>query len=287
MSCKTILAAASGGTASDGVMELACRLARRFEAHVEGFHIRIDPRQVLMAAADGFGMPLLGGWIDELTAEAAATAAKTKVAFDAAIARHGLAMADVPPKIGASAAWRDETGYAPVLVARRARFFDLVVLGRSERVINRAYTDAVEEALIRSGRPVLLAPAQPPSAIGETIALGWNGSPEAVRALAAALPFLAAARAVSIITIGGDREAGEIASVLDYLAWQGIAATHRYLRPVSGVSAGEQLLAEAREAAADLLVMGAYGHMPWRELLLGGATRDVLGVSLLPVLLSH
>jgi len=50
---------------------------------------------------------------------------------------------------------------------------------------------------------------------------------------------------------------------------------------------GEQLLAGAREDGADLLVMGGYGHTPWRELLFGGATRAVVGTSLLPVLLSH
>jgi hypothetical protein len=250
MTYKTILAAASGGTANDGVIELACRLARRFEAHVEGFHVQVDPREVLMAVADGLGTPLSGNWIDEMMAEAAATAGKTKAAFDAAVARHGLAKADAPPKIAASAAWRETMGYAPILVAHRARFFDLVVLGRSERVVDRPYTDAVEETLIRSGRPVLLAPAQPPSVLGEMIALGWNGSPEAVRALNAALPLLAAARAVTIITIA-EREEAELSSVIDYLAWQGIAATHRYLRPVSGVSPGEQLLAGAREDGAD------------------------------------
>jgi nucleotide-binding universal stress UspA family protein len=286
MSYRTILAAASGGTASDGVIEVACRLARRLDAHVEGFHVRIDPREVLIAAADGIGMPLPGEWIEEMTAEAATKAAKTKGAFDAAIARHGLALASAPRKVGASAAWREETGYAPVLVAHRGRFFDLVVLGRSERVIDQPHSDAVEEALIHSGRPVLLAPAQAPSTIGETIALGWNGSPEAVRVLAAALPFLGAARASFIITIG-DRDAGETASVVESLAWHGIVATARYLRPISGVRAGEQLLAEAREAGADLLVMGGYSRMPWRELLLGGATREVVGTSLLPVLLSH
>lgn len=286
MAYKTILAAASGGTASDGVIELACRLAQRFGAHVEGFHVQTDPREILVMAADGFGMPLTGDWIDQITAEAAATAAKTKAAFEEAITRHGLAKADAPPRVAASAAWRETLGYGPILVARRARFFDLVVLGRSDRVLDRPHTDAVEETLIHSGRPVLLAPAQPPSTFGETIALGWDGSPQAVRVLTAALPLLGAARTVSIITIG-EREEEELSSVIDYLAWQGIVARHRYIRPISGLRPGEQLLAEAREDGADLLAMGGYGHTPWREMLFGGATREVVGVSLLPVLLSH
>ncbi len=286
MGYKTILAALSGGTASDGVMELACRLARRFEAHVEGFHVQIDPRQVLMMAAGGFGRPLPGEWIDKLAAEAAGNAAKTKKAFEAAIALHGLPVTDSPPKASSSANWHEQMGHAPMLVARRARFFDLVVLGRSERVVDLPHTDAVEESLFRSGRPILLAPAQPPDVVGEKILLGWNGSPEAVRAMTASLPFLAAARSVTVMTIG-EADDGDLSSVTDHLAWHSIVATHRYLRPTFGLAFGQQLLAAAQEQRADMLVMGGYGHMPWREFLLGGATREVVRASLLPVLLSH
>jgi nucleotide-binding universal stress UspA family protein len=36
-----------------------------------------------------------------------------------------------------------------------------------------------------------------------------------------------------------------------------------------------------------LLVMGAYGHSRWREMVLGGATRSILAQATLPVLLMH
>jgi nucleotide-binding universal stress UspA family protein len=288
MGIRTILAAASGGTASSGSVELACRLARRFEAHLEGFHVRIDPREILAATAgDGFGvgLPLAGEWMDKIDADSAELAGKTKAAFDAAVARHDLALTPAPSKGAASAAWREDTGYAPLLVSQRARFFDLLVLGRSDRVVERPHTDTVEEALLHSGRPILLAPAQPPAVVGEKIAVGWNGSTEAVKALAVSLPLLAAAKAVSVITVG-DKDVS-VASVIEYLAWHGIGTTHHGVRTVSGSGPGEQLLAEAREVEADLLVMGGYGHMPWREFLFGGATRQIVGTSLLPLLLSH
>jgi nucleotide-binding universal stress UspA family protein len=177
------------------------------------------------------------------------------------------------------------TGYAPFLVSRYGRFFDLVVLGRSDRVLERPYSESIEQTLLHSGRPVLLAPAQAPHVIGETIAVGWNGSSEAVRALTFSLPLLAAAHTVSIITVGDQEE--PVSSVVDYLAWHGVVATHHAVQSISGVGPGEQLLAAAREDGADLLVMGGYGHKPWRELLFGGATREIVGVSLLPLLLSH
>ncbi len=91
---------------------------------------------------------------------------------------------------------------------------------------------------------------------------------------------------MTVITIAEeDEEAPQ--PLIDYLAAHGVAAQHHRALPVKGVGAGEQLLAEARDAGADLLVMGAYGHQAWRETLFGGATREVVGTSLLPVLLAH
>ncbi|HZS83847.1 MAG TPA: universal stress protein [Stellaceae bacterium] len=285
MAIHTILACASGGTATNGTVELASRLARRFEAHVEGFHVRPDPREILMYAGDGFGMPLAGSWIDQFRREIQAAAARTKDAFLAAAGRHGLPMEPARPKAGASASWQEETGYAPSIISRHARFFDLVVLGRSERVVDRPYTDTVEETLIHSGRPVLLAPAQAPATLGDAIAFGWNGSPAAVRALAAAMPLLAAARSVTVITVT-DRHEESAAAVVEHLSWHGISAERR-VASSSGAGPGEELLAAARDIAADLLVMGGYGQMPWREMLFGGATRAIVAASRLPVLLSH
>jgi nucleotide-binding universal stress UspA family protein len=285
MPLRTILVAASGGTASDGAAEIACRLARRFEAHLEGFHVKVDPRDIVMMASDGFGMPISGDWIDKLITDSTELAAKTKASFLATVGRHGLAVADTP-RSGASASWREESGYAPVLVAERARFFDLAVLGRSERVVERPHTDTIEETLIHSGRPVLIAPAKVPNTVGEKIALGWNGAPEAVHVLAASLTLFAGAREVIVVTVG-DEAAESAPAAVEYLAWHGVTARHHKVMPVSGVGPGEQVLAEARDEGADLLVMGGYGHRPWRELLFGGATRQVVGHSLLPVLIAH
>ena len=291
MTIKTILVAASGGSASDGAIELACRFARRFGAHLEGFHAKPDARDLLTYSGDGFGMSISGEFVDRFVKDAEAIATKTKAAFNAAAARHDIPLSAapsqlLPEKIGASAAWREETGYGPTLVTRRARFFDLTVLGRSDRVVDQPHTDVVEQTLINSGRAVLLAPAKPPADVGDAIAVGWNGSAEAIRAVVAALPFLASARAVSILTIG-EKHQDSAASLIEYLGWQGVKAKYRYIPTVSGAGQGQQLLSAAHEENADLLVMGGYGHMPWREFIFGGATREVVGTSLLPLLISH
>ncbi len=287
MGIRAILVGASGGGAGDGAIEVACELTKRFQAHLEGFHVRVDLDELIVATSGGgIAAPVGGGWVDQVSAVAEAKAAKTRATFAGAVQRHGIATAENPPCTGPSAAWSVESGYPPLLLARRARFFDLLVLGRSERVVDLPHSDAIEETLIRSGRPVLLAPAHVPSAIGNAIAIGWNGSSQAVRALAASLPFLAAAQAVVIITVGDELESAP-APVLQYLGWHGLAAEVRVVSKLHGASPGQQLLAAARDEGADLLVMGGYSHTPWRQSLFGGATREVLRMSLLPLLISH
>ncbi len=294
MSFKTILYAASGGSAGQGAAELACRLARRFEAHVEGFHVRADPRQAALAFGDGFGSPVVGDLIERTAEEVAEAAARAKQQFDRSIAAHNLPLRLEPTalkpgetvSLEATAGWREETGYAGDLVPRRGRLFDLVVLGRSERVIDQPHTDVLEDTLMHCGRPVLLAPAEPPQELGVTIAIAWNASAEAARAVAGTLPLLRYAKAVYVLTAGAS-ETPDGAALVQSLAWRGIAAQERHCAPLPGVAVGQQLLAGAREENADLLVMGGYGKAPWREMLLGGATRQVIGSSVLPILIAH
>jgi nucleotide-binding universal stress UspA family protein len=294
MTFRTIFFAASGGSAGAGAAELACRLARRFEAHAEGYHVRADPREAALAFGDGFGTPVVGDLIERTAQEVAEAAARAKQHFDKAIAAHGLPLKSEPPvlKAGetlapeATAGWREETGFAGDLIPRRARLFDLVVLGRSERVVDQPHTDVLEDTVMRCGRPVLLAPAQVPKDLGVTVAIAWNASAEAARAVAGAMPFLRHAKGVKVITAGAT-DTADGPSLVQSLAWRGIAATARHLSPLPGVGVGQQLLAAARDDGADMLVMGGYGKAPWREMLLGGATRQVVGTSLLPILIAH
>ncbi len=288
MSIRTILAAVSGGGATGGASDLGCRLARRFDAHLEGFHVLPDAATVIAATGEGIASPASAALVESMMAEAEAKAAQARGSFNETVARHRIARG-VPPPAAAprpTAGWCEETGDAARLVAERARFFDLVVLGRSDRVVDEPHSDTVEETLMRSGRPVLLAPAEPPGDIGRIVAVAWNGSPQAVHAMAAALPFLRAATTVLLITAGDADAAGGTAAV-EYLAWHGVDARHRQIAGSSGRRAGRVLLDAAGGAGADLLVMGAYGHPPWREQLFGGATRGAVATMSLALLLMH
>lgn len=287
MAIKTILAGLSGGSANTGVTELACRLAEQFQAHLEALHVRIDAGELAIAAgAEGLAAATHIAWADELLAAAAEKSERLRQAFVAAATRHGLTVSDEATAPGPGVFWRAETGDAPVLLAGRARFFDLVVLGRSERVVNQPHTDAIEETLLHSGRPVLLAPSEPPAAIGERVAIGWNGSARAVRSVVAALPFLSRARDVVLLELG-DSDAGAIASMQAYLHMHGIETRARRLPEVRGANVGDELLSTAHEEDADLLVLGSYSRSPLRQAVFGGTTRQVLTASRLPLLMVH
>jgi nucleotide-binding universal stress UspA family protein len=294
MAIRTILAPLSGGPSSDGAIETACNLALRFGAHIEALHVRADPTDALPLLGQDISTPVAGELIELAQRESEGNAVKARAAFDAAIARHSLAVRDTPPlgtgeaaKAGASVSWREEIGHAPSIVPKRARLSDLVVVGQSGRVDEQPHSDTLDETVVLGGRPVLLAPAHPPGALGAVIAIAWNASPEAARAVSGALPFLGSAREVHILSVGKEDESLSDAELAGYLGWHGIAAAAHHVHPVKGVKTGELLLAAARDQGADLLVMGGYGHAPWREMIFGGATVQIVGKSRLPVLLSH
>jgi nucleotide-binding universal stress UspA family protein len=54
-----------------------------------------------------------------------------------------------------------------------------------------------------------------------------------------------------------------------------------------GAGIANVLLGQASDEAADLLVMGGYSHSRWREMFVGGTTRDILEHMTVPVLFSH
>src|SRR5215216_3976323 len=100
---RTILAGASGGSASDGAVELACQFADRSRAHVEGFHVLLDPVAVFGPMGGGDGFALSGDLVIEMIDDAGANAVKAKASFEQIAARHGLPLR----KLAQVAAGRD------------------------------------------------------------------------------------------------------------------------------------------------------------------------------------
>ena len=283
-----MLVGASGGAATGGALEVACRFAKLFGVHLEALHVRTDIAELALGGgAEGLAAPSVNApWLETIRANDTARAAKVKADFITAAGHHGLEIVSRAEPGAPGASWREEVGDAPAVVSQRARFFDLTVLGRSDRIVGKAYTDTIEETLMGSGRPVLIAPGHPAAQFGQNIAVFWNGSDQAVRAVVAALPFLRRARTTCVIVIG-DVHQKSAEPLREYLLLHGIITTIR--GAVGGMvgAPGVHILSMANEEGADLLVMGGYGHTPWREMLLGGTTHDIVKMNMLPVIIAH
>lgn len=154
-----------------------------------------------------------------------------------------------------------------------------------------AESAAVAEGLVfETGRPVLLLPdAAAAGSTFERIAVAWDGSRVAARALADAMPLARLARSVSIVRIMGEKDLSRAAEPAD-------AVRHLKRHAIDAEAVDVEL--EDRDAAAtlqsycerdgrDLLVMGAFGHSRARQFVLGGVTRSILDAPRLPVLMSH
>jgi nucleotide-binding universal stress UspA family protein len=287
---KNILVAASGGAIDSVVFATALAAARPLGAHLEFFHLRVPLGEAArhtphVAFARGAGLTHA---LQEIQVEDEARSTAAQSAFAAFCAQFNIPTAAHPSGYrGVTASLREESGEAAEHLARAARHNDLVVLGRHTHG-DGFPPDFIDHVLFRSGRPVLLAPAKRPFALTGTVMVCWKETPEAARAVAAALPLLAKSRHVVIANVRerAHATASGIGDVVRHLAWHGIEADVRRLDGGGG-AAGPRLSAAAHECAADLVVLGAYGHSRTRELLFGGCTQHFLEDATQAVLLMH
>lgn len=288
MSFKSILVPLSAPALIKTSLQAAFKVAASFHAHIETLHVRQDQR---MIAASLMNDSMSGAMIDQIIKDnmksALANTHKTRAAMEQACKAAGVRAADKPARGNkVTVAWRDEIGYEDHSVVSRGRVADLIVLSRPSTEVDIASSLSLEAALMDSGRPILLVPPKVPSKIGGNVAIAWNGSAEAARAVGQAMPFLLNARKVTILTAAESaREDANPAGLQSLLAWHGIKAKIEKVRARDDV--GKALLAAAVRSGANLLVMGAYSHSRVRELVLGGVTRHVLSDAEIPVFLVH
>ncbi|MET3901257.1 nucleotide-binding universal stress UspA family protein [Devosia sp. UYZn731] len=146
-----------------------------------------------------------------------------------------------------------------------------------------------EGLIFGSGRPVVALPkTQERTWTIDSVAVAWDGSRAAIRAVHDAMGILTLAKSVTILTAFGDKAIGDgaVAGLAGYLSRHGIKARHHDIRS-SGVPIGTALQNGAIDHGVGLLVMGAFGHSRIREFVLGGATRSILDDLRLPIFVSH
>jgi nucleotide-binding universal stress UspA family protein len=289
MNFATILALIDGRPGCEDALKAALRLGKKSGSLVEFLHVERDPEHAMPVLGEGMSGAAVAQLIESMQAAAEARRADAEGLYRRYCTDAGLpeVTSEVPPAPGTHAVrFSQVVGLESDEVTRRGRLSDLIVLARPDDVAGGVETATLEAALFDSGRPVLLIPPGMTDEFGATAALAWDGSREASLAATAALPLLSRAEKVFILTAREEAETAPPSQFAGYLQAHGVdAKTWAFTPGDSGI--GNELLAEAKKAGADLLVMGAYGHSRLREMVLGGATRHVISTAKIPVLMVH
>jgi nucleotide-binding universal stress UspA family protein len=285
---RTILTMLEGGAADIYCLTAAGALAQRQNAHVLALLVDQDPGDILsgMAFDIGGGAYFTNELMDSLQNQLDARRAEAKKNFSDWRSTAGLPEVAAPPRTAtASASMSIEIGSPQTVTRSYALVADLVVAALpTSKDIDSSIR--LEAALFDAGRPVLALPRKPITPFDRApIAVAWNESAEAARALSAALPFLRHAQRVLLLHAGPVAKAIGLDRVVSYLSWHGIEAQGEEL---GDSDVPEQLIVgKASEIGAAMLVMGAYSHSRAREFVFGGVTRYMMQSAQLPLLLAH
>jgi nucleotide-binding universal stress UspA family protein len=278
MSFKTITTVLTNGVGDWSALDAALSLAAREGGHLAVVALGIDRSMPSHYYAGAHAVILETNF-----AEAQREAADLADAAEKRLAVQGVpyTVEPVTAQIATIAPW----------IGQAVRFSDLVVLGKPYGKDRGNEAEAVvEAALFGAGVPVLVVPGTPLPATFGRVVVAWNESDAALRAVRAALPLLQMAELADIVVIdppthGPERSdpGGELSQML---ARHGVRAEVNVLAGTMP-RVSDTLLRHARDRAADLIVMGAYGHSRFREAIFGGATRHMLEAADLPVLMKH
>ncbi len=270
-----LLVHVDGGQAGRRRVQFAADLAVRTGARLSGIHVtppaevppRYKPSRIAAVAAD----------------------LSAKLALDAQTA--AAVFSEEASGRLTDACWFEAEGDVAQGVSNRARYADLVILGQYEWQGSPEThpLPIAASVVLRCGRPVLVVPAAAQQSALARIAIAWDGSREAVRAVHDALPLLRLARSVQIMTMippSAEDNDGDAASVSAHLAKHGVEIGADTLQ-IRTNDEHASLRQRIEQGHYDLLVLGGYSHPMWLEFIFGGATQSILLSSKIPVLVSH
>ena len=276
MTYKTILVHVDNGKRAAARVEVAAELAARFGAHLVGLYAVTPPEaRAYRTIAAGPAV------IEDQKQRGVEQAIQAETLFRRAADKAGIRDAE----------WRASSGDPVAAAALHSRYADLVVLGQPDLQEDPGVEASFAQRLVlMAGRPALVVPyIGPSSTLGKRVLLAWSATREATRAATDALPFLQAADEVWVVIVRPSRAShGDLpgADIGIYLARHGVQVKVESIEGTE-VDAGNQLLSRAADRSSDMLVMGAYGHSRFSEMVLGGATRTIFGSMTVPVLMAH
>jgi len=276
MDYKTVLVALGHDAGCQGRIRMAAELAARFQGHVMGVSatgVRLD----LPSRAGEDALRL-------------ADLARRKVLAHAAASGELLGEAVKEAAHGIPYTHHVVEEEAGLVLVQEGRVADIIVLGGGLANADRMPLHTAEYVLLNAGRPVLLVPPQPMRLHGGHVVIAWDGSREAARAVADALPLLLCASRVTILSVWAPHSAPDansepVAGLRHFLQRHGIVAGAHAERSAAPV--GDVILDALPALGAEMLVAGGYGHTRVRELIIGGTTRSLMRLCPVPLLLSH
>jgi nucleotide-binding universal stress UspA family protein len=282
MSYKTIVVHVNESRHGADRVRLAADIAAQHEAHLTGVAISSLSGLVYMTGLDGGAGEALASYL-AFAKEGALTALTV---FEGLAKQSGVVGIECRHV-------EDETGASLCL---EGRYCDLLVVGQNDpkETLMSQYADVQNYVLTHSPAPVLFVPyAGRFNTLGNRIVVAWDGSIEATRAIAGAMPFLTRAKIVQIVVFNANqnpRRHGEQpgADIALHLARHGVnAEVCEQTTADESRDIGNALLSHLTDFDADLLVMGGFGHSRFREVMLGGVTRTMLKSMTVPVLMAH
>ncbi|WP_154224389.1 universal stress protein [Marinicella rhabdoformis] len=182
------------------------------------------------------------------------------------------------------ALWQAKTGSPDKLFSIIGPVTDMIVVSRPKKG-GKVARKFMLSALLNSAKPVMILPQKPTKTVGKKICIAWNQSPEAARAVAAAMPLIKQADQVTIMSNGTQNRLGpKVKHLKQYLTMHGINANHIKLKSKKDATA---LVKAYKESESDLLVMGAYSKSRLRQVIFGGVTEHMLFSADIPVFMLH
>lgn len=273
---RDIVVNLSSDVTRDATADYAISAADTLKAHLLGVAFAYEAA-ILGSPFDGPGASIVDTWQDENKR----AAQQAKVRFDEAARRAGISGES---RVIVSGIVASGSSFGEI-----ARSYDLSIVAQATPGNGLAETEIIHAALFQSGRPVLVVPYIQKSAFKiDHVIVCWDGSSNAARAVADALPLLEKAEKIDVVTFEKQERRNELVGVeiAEHLARYGL---HVELKSIVSldVDVPNAILSYAADSSADLIVMGGYGHSRIREFILGGTTDSMLRTMTVPTLLSH
>ena len=268
MKYKNILVHLDNSTGCSNRLQVAFGLAREFGAELTGLFV--VPTYIVPSYVEA---QISVDIMTDITEKALAHARESVIGMQKQAEEAGV-------KLGTAVV---EGQLIPIL-REHSKYADLLILGQDDPADEDNTSYGLADSLLFEGAcACLVVPhsgqLQPP---GKRVLLTWNASRESAHALREAMPLLKRAETVVVLSSEPDNYDSGLADGHPHAqALMHLLESHGIEGISSGfgdpdLSATDAISGQAAEMNADLIVMGAYGHARLREIILGGATRDLL-----------